>query len=83
MVYGFDTGHINQEKLPIRDTKWIKQQIRAMKGGIDRAKKVEAKYMRALTNKGKAPHVAYVFGKNKPTTELGFGALINLLGGEL
>jgi len=83
MIYGFDTCHIEQEKLPIRDPKWIKKQLRSMRDGLFRAKEVETKYLKAVSPKGKAKHAAYVFGENKPVKGLGFSALINLMTGEV
>lgn len=83
IVYGFDTAHAGQEGLPVRDMKWTRKQIRVMYAGILRAKKVEAKYLKALTNKGKTPHIVYVFGRKRSLKDLGFGAMINLMSNEL
>jgi len=83
IVYGFDTCHIEQEGLPIRDPKWIKKQLRQMRDGLLRAKKVETKYLKAVSQKGKAKHAAFVFGEEKPLKGLGFSAMINLMSGKL
>lgn len=83
IIYGFDTCHINQEKLPIRDLKWIKGQIKEMRAGILRAAKVEDKYLSCKTKKGKIKHAQYVYGKNRPASELGYSALIDVMFGEV
>lgn len=83
IIYGFDTGHINQEKLPVRDVEWIKKQIGIMVSGIDRAKKVEKKYLKCLTNKGKLKHIQFVAGKDTKLQDLGFGAWLNFLSGKV
>jgi len=83
ITYGFDTAHIGQEKIPVRDLKWIRKEIRNMRAGILRAKKVEAKYMRCVSKKGKAKYAAHVYTLKRPAGKLGFSAMINLLTGEI
>ena len=82
MVYGFDTLHCDSDKFPRKSPKWIKKQIRIMIEGILKAKEVERKYLQALTQKTKAKY-AQIVKDIEPNAELGFGAMINLLGGEL
>jgi len=82
MVYGFDTAHHNSHEFPRDDNHWIKGQIEIMLKGIKRAAEVENKYLRCVSNKGKAKHCQYV-ADAAPDQEMGFGAMINMLSGEL
>lgn len=82
MEYGFDTLHSNSHEFPRDDEDWIMDQIKAMAEGIIRASEVEDKYLSCKTNKGKAKHAQYVAG-DTPPSELGFGAMINMLSGQL
>lgn len=80
MEYGFDTAHSHSDQFPRTDVSWIKEQLRELAEGIMRAAEVEDKYLSCKTNKGRAKHCDYVQGDG---TELGFGAMINLLSGKL
>lgn len=82
MVYGFDTAHSDSDKFPRNNKEWIRGQCEIMLKGILRATEVEHKYLACLTNKGKAKHAQYVRDV-APNTDLGFGAMINLLSGQL
>lgn len=84
VVYGFDTAHYNSDKYPIEDFEWIKSQIKIMLLGILKAKEVEAKYLKALTNKTKAKYVQMVIdvgGKGADWQNV--GVMINLLSGKV
>ena len=81
-VYGFDTKHCDSEDFPIRDKKWIKKQIKIMLKGILKAKEVEAKYLKCLTNKGKAKYVQQV-SNIAPKQWNNIGINLNLLAGKL
>ena len=52
-VYGFDTLHYQSELSPVDDKEWIKGQCKIMVNAILVASKVEAKYMKCLTDSGK------------------------------
>lgn len=82
-VYGFDTAHCDSNNFPIHNIKWIKKQISVMLEGIKRATKVEAKYLRCISNKGKAKHCEYVQKAGESEQRLNFGVSINLLSGQL
>lgn len=81
-VYGFDTLHYNSEQFPRTDTNWIKQQIEIMLNGIIKAAEVETKYLKCVSNKGKAKYCQMV-SDIAPETEYNFGVMINLLSGKL
>lgn len=83
MVYGFDTAHFNSETLPRRDPNWIKEQCRVMVRGIRKAAEVEDMYLRCVTNKGKAKHAQTVLNTEGGDEEPSFGALINIMTGQL
>ena len=82
MVYGFDTLHYYSEKCPRKDRAWIRKQCRIMLQGILKAKEVEAKYLKCLTNKGKAKYAQQVLDIN-PNEEMNFGTCLNLLSGKV
>lgn len=50
MVYGFDTGHCDSDKVPRTDVEWVKKQIRLMIAGIKEAAKVEKQYLTSKRN---------------------------------
>lgn len=84
IIYGFDTGHCDSDKFPRYEPEWIMGQIAAMISGLKRAAEVEQKYLKAMTNKGKAKHISYVYD-TEPDKAGGysFGIMLNLLGGKL
>ncbi len=81
-VYGFDTSHCDSKEFPRYEKSWIKSQCEIMLKGILRAAEVESKYLRCISNKGKAKYCDYV-RSIAPDTELGMGAMLNLLSGKL
>ena len=83
MVYGFDTAHCDSDKFPIADREWIRQQIEIMIAGILKAQEVEAKYLKALTNKTKAKYAQQVLDITTEPHYSNFGMNINLLAGRL
>lgn len=85
MVYGFDTLHCDSDKKPRTDPRWIKAQCQIMLAGVLKAAEVEAKYLRCISNRGKAKHAQAVQDvvPEGGREDLGFGAMINLLSGEL
>jgi len=82
MVYGFDTVHSNSDKFPRTDKQWIREQCSIMLKGILKAKEVEAKYLRCISNKGKAKY-AQMVRDISPEAELNFGEMLILLAGRL
>lgn len=81
-IYGFDTLHYNSDKFPRTDTEWIKCEIKIMIDAILVAKKVELKYLKCTTNKGKAKY-AQMVSDVAPETDHSFGVSLNLLSGKL
>ncbi|KKL56665.1 hypothetical protein LCGC14_2243170, partial [marine sediment metagenome] len=81
-VYGFDTAHLDSEKLPRDDHKWIKKQCKIMIDGILKAAEVEDNYLHCKTNKGKAKWAQMIQDIN-PSEGYNFGVGIKLLSGEL
>lgn len=53
-IYGFDSLHYNSREFPRTNHLWVKEQCEVMIKGIKMAAKVELKYLKAVTNKGKA-----------------------------
>lgn len=82
MVYGFDTGHIGQENLPVRDLKWIKKQIEIMARGILKAAEVEKHYLRCISTRGKAKWAQKVLDIC-PDQSWNLGVGLVLLGGDM
>ena len=85
MVYGFDTAHASSDEMPREDPEWIKGQCALMVAGLKKAAEVERRYLRCITNEGKAKHAQAVSDVAPDGTAGGlpFGVLINLIGGEL
>ena len=83
MVYGFDTAHSDSDKYPISDKNWIKEQLQIMLKGILKAKEVEEKYLRALTNKTKAKYAQEVIDTGHDKSYSNFGIDIRILTREL
>ena len=82
VTYGFDTLHYDSKEKPRTDTEWIKGQIRVMIAGIKKAAEVEGKYLRCVSNKGKAKYAQQVSDIQKDESR-NFGVIINLLTGRL
>ena len=82
MVYGFDTLHCDSHEKPRTDPEWIKGQIQVMIAGIRKAAEVEGKYLRCISNKGRAKWAQMVSDIQREESR-NFGVMINLLGGEL
>lgn len=82
VMYGFDTVHYNSHEFPRTDHEWIKQQILVMIYGIKIAAKVELRYLKAVTNKGKAKW-AQMVQDIQPEQSKNFGVMLNLLSGQL
>ena len=83
IVYGFDCAHYNSPPAP--DTAWLHEQCELMARAILAAKPYEKRYLRCVSQKGKAKVLdEYLesIGANADEA-LGFGAMINLLCGEL
>ena len=81
IVYGFDTAHDDSDSFPITDKGWIREQIKLMIAGIQKARQVEAKYLKALTNKTRAKYAQQVIDTGGNSTYRNFGILMNLLSG--
>jgi len=81
-VYGFDTSHCDSEQFPIRHIDWIESQIKIMLKGILKAKQVERKYLRCLTNKGKGKYVNQV-SNVCPKQWQNMGTMLHMLSGKL
>lgn len=82
VVYGFDTAHYNSAQFPRTDINWIKEQIAIMLRGIQKAAAVEKRYLVAKNQKTRAKY-AQMVADVAPETEMGFGALINCISGQL
>lgn len=82
MVYGFDTAHGHSNRFPINDPEWIKEQCEVLDRAIAVASEVELKYLRCITNEGKAKWAQKVRNV-APDEELGMSARLNVLRGEL
>lgn len=82
VVYGFDTLHYNSQEYPRTDKEWVKGQISIMIAGIKQAAKVELKYLKAVTNKGKGKW-AQTVQDIQPEQGQNFGVMLNLLSGQL
>lgn len=84
MAYGFDTAHSHSGKFPISDVDWIKKEIAIMLKGIQLASKLEDEYLLAEgDNQKRAEIVQPILDLHSEGEELPFGALLNLLGGQL
>lgn len=82
VVYGFDTGHYQSNNFPITDPGWVREEIFGMMMGIEKAATVEASFL-AETDEEKRIAIAQQVCNVRPEVELGFGALLNLLGGKV
>lgn len=82
MVYGFDVLHYNSDDIPKNDMKWTKKQCKIMIKGILVSSKVEKAYRKGKSNEEKTEYIQKVADVNH-TNDIGFGAMINLLSGEL
>lgn len=82
MTYGFDTAHCDSDTKPITDKKWIKKQITIMLKGILLAKELESKYLKCVTNKGKAKHADKILALQIEESN-NLGVNLNLLSGSL
>lgn len=82
VMYGFDTLHYDSKEYPRTNPEWIKEQIEIMLKGILVAAKVESRYMKAVTNKGKAKW-AQMVQDIQPEQSNNFGTMLNLLSGKL
>ena len=82
MIYGFDTLHHDSSSKPRSNKEWIKKQIEIMIKGILLAKKLEAKYLRCITNKGKAKYAQQIMNLQKEES-MNLGVNINLICGKL
>lgn len=82
MVYGFDTAHAHSESVTRHDPEWVRGQCQIMASGIMQAAKVEARYLRCISQQGKAKLAQTVLDIN-PDEEANFGTMINILSGKL
>lgn len=82
MMYGFDTAHYDSSNYPIDDKSWIEEQIGIMTKGILIAAKVEKKYLRAFTDRGKVKCISKVLEVNLENY-WNLGAALNVLSGKL
>jgi hypothetical protein len=81
-IYGFDTLHCDSADYPRTNESWIEEQITIMLHGIQLAAKVELKYLKAVTNKGKGKW-AQMVQDLQPEQSKNFGVMIKLLSGQL
>jgi hypothetical protein len=83
-TYGFDTGHSDSYKSPIRDKGWMKLETESMARGIQIAARFEPYYLKAGEDNQKKARVLDRMGKFLPLVIMGnFGAMMNLLSGDL
>lgn len=85
IVYGFDCAHAGDETNPaVKDMNWLIEQCKLMARAIKIAKKYEDRYLKALTNKGKARILDTMIEEiGIPIGNNNFGVNLNLLSGEL
>lgn len=97
MTYGFDCAHCNdyveysfRTSLPQTGHKWTLEEVVAetekLAKGLQVALKYELRYLRNISNKGKAKVIdEYLkeIGENASSLKDNFGVTINLLGGKL
>lgn len=81
-IYGFDTVHYDSHEYPRTDKEWIKGQITIMLNGILKAAEVEQKYLRCVSNEGKAKW-AQLVQDLQPEQSNNFGVMLNILSGKL
>lgn len=82
-VFGFDTCHYYSKHFPITDKSWIQWQCKVLHEGLVIAGKIEKDYLRARGNNKRCAEILQPLRDLMPEEELGFGAMINLLSGEL
>jgi hypothetical protein len=82
-AYGFDTGHCDSGKFPIRDLSWIKGQCEIMLNGIRLAATLEDEYLLAEGDNEKRAEICQRILDLQPEQMKNFGVMINLLGGKL
>jgi hypothetical protein len=83
-MYGFDSLHSFSKEYPRNTTQWVKEQIKIMIDGILMAKKVELKYLKCTTNKGKAKYAQMVQDvAPEDQDKFSMGVALNLLSGKL
>lgn len=82
VMYGFDTVHYDSHNYPRNNHGWIKEQITVMLKGILKAAEVEAKYLKCVSNKGKAKW-AQMVQDIQPEQGQNFGVMLNMLSGKL
>lgn len=89
IVYGFDCAHSGDKKNPYcKDLEWLTKECARMAIALETAKKYEGRYLRCITNKGKAKAIDNYHNelrKNRIFFSLqnNFGAMLNVLGGKL
>jgi hypothetical protein len=89
MVYGFDCAHAGDEARECcQDPEWVREEAIRMGKAILLAKKYERRYLRNTTNKGKAKVIDEYLAECREaglesSTVWSFGAMLNILGGEL
>lgn len=82
-VFGFDCGHCDDENNPnLKDIDWLTKHIETFADAILAAKPVELKYRRLRSNKSKG-ELLDEYRRSYPDVELGFGALLRGLSGQL
>ncbi len=81
-VFGFDTAHYNSRYVPGKDKNWIRWQCQVLYEGLILAAKIGKHYLRTQSNERRAELVQPLLDL-VPEEDLGFSAIINLLGGQL
>lgn len=81
-VWGFDTLHVNSEKLPRTDQVWIKTQCLVLYEHLMLCDKYWPEYRRA-SQKRRLQILRDVFGEERGVDELGISGLLGLMGGDV
>lgn len=84
MVYGFDCAHIDSPATPSME--WLTEQCEGMAKALKSAKLFEKRYLRCVSQKGKAQAIDDFLadiGASTKNINGNLGALINLLSGDL
>lgn len=83
-VFGYDCGHCDDKSNPdLRDIEWLTKHTEAFADALIAAKPVELRYRRLRTNKSKATLLDEYRDKYGASVEMGFGAILRGLSGQL
>jgi hypothetical protein len=83
-VYGFDCAHAGDEDRPeLKDIDWLTRHTERFCDMLLLARDYESRYKKLKSNKAKAKVIDEYREKVNASEEIGFGAMINVLTGEL